>query len=747
MPEGLSGILVCLFLAGCLHTDDAAFQNIPSTERVGSRDIGASDVEMEEHCHKRVSNGFLADIGYPETERIPVTDTLYDVTLTDEFRWLEDGMDPAVQDWTKQQIAYTRQHLDRLPAQQSLQKRFRELFFYDDSTPPSPVHTGDRTFWWEKKKDDEHWTYHTRANDHAEAVMLLNPNEWGDSQTLDLIAPSQDGRYLAFGIARGGNENPVIQILDVETRQILPDTCTGWKHQRVSWLPDNSGFYFSANPLKGDVPEGEEHFWHTAWFHTLGTTAENDKQVFGHDTFREAFHQVIVSEDGSLLFYYRMYRANTEIFFKPLTDPGEPVPIVTGQDAYSTVQNIGDTLFLWTTVDAPMGTVMTTDLRHPERDQWKIFLQETDDSLQYISLSAGKVFAVYLHDVHTLIRIYSPEGERLRELELPGGISSAGVSGYWHHPRARVYVTSFNRPSTMYEYDYDANTLIPVHISPIQIDSDAYQVNQVFYPSFDGTKIPMFVICRGDIPVPGDTPTLLYGYGGFQVVMQPHFSVEFLNWLDAGGVVAVADIRGGGEYGKTWHEAARKQNRQVAFDDFIAAAEWLIDSDITTPERLVIKGESNGGLLVAAVAMQRPDLFKAVYAGAPLLDMIRYHRFGIANLWETEYGTAESPEAFGWLLAYSPYHRILEAEDYPVMLIQGAVNDARVDPMHARKMVARLQQAHPDPAGKAFLLIEDNSGHGGGTDQSTRIRQLSDIWAFLMYHAGLSFNSDPDPGI
>ncbi len=677
-----------------------------------------------------------ADAAYPDTKRIPVTETLHGVTLTDDFRWLENADDAGVQEWTAEQNAFTRAHLDALPARDYLNNRFRELLFYDDSTPPSPVHTGNRTFWWEKKKDDEHWTYHTRAHDDAEAVMLLNPNEWGDNQTLDIIAPSRDGRYLVFGIARGGDENAVIQVMEVETQRILPDTCTGWKHQRVSWLPDNSGFYFSAHPLRGDVPNGEEHHWHSAWFHKLGTSADDDVLIFSDDTRREAYHQVIPSEDGTLLFFYRMYQGKTDIYFKPLNDPGDPVPLVTGQDGFSTVQSNGDKLFIWTNVDAPMGTVLTADIERPEREHWQVFLPETDDYLQYISLSAGKVFAVYLRDVHTHIRIYSRDGTWLRDLPLPEK-SSAGASGYWHHPRARVSVTSFNRPSTTYEYDFDTNTLIPYYVSPIQVDSDAYQVNQVFYPSPDGTKIPMFVISRGEISQTGDTPTLLYGYGGFQLAMRPGFSVSYLNWLDAGGVVAIAGIRGGGEYGKAWHEAARQQNRQNAFDDFIAAAEWLIDNNITQPKHLVIKGESNGGLLVATVAMQRPELFRAVYAGTALLDMIRYHRFGIANLWVSEYGSAENPDAFEWLLEYSPYHRVRDGMEYPVMLIQGAVNDARVDPMHARKMVARLQQANPGPANRVFLLMHEDSGHGGGTDLSTRIQQLSDEWAFLMYYAGL----------
>ncbi|MBN1880490.1 S9 family peptidase [bacterium] len=673
---------------------------------------------------------------YPMTNRLPVTDSLHGVSVTDDYRWLENGNDPDVKEWTNIQVEYTRRCLDALPQRDWLSARFRDQFFYDDSTPPSEVYRGTRTFWWEKKKNQEHWTYHTRANDTADAVLLIDPNSWTNKETLDVVEPSWDGRYLVFGKARGGDENPVLQIMDVETGDILSDTCAGWRQGGISWLPDNSGFYYTAHPLKGAVPEGEEHYWHSAWLHHLGTTAEQDIKVYSDDMIKEAYHQVLVSDEGTSLFYYRLYQGKSDISYKRIDDEGRPVPLISGADGFTTIQEIEGRLFFWTNIDAPMGRVWVTDVNHPQRENWQVFLPETDDYLKGIALTAGKVYAVYLHDVHTVIRVYNLDGEWLKDLPLPE-LCSASVFGYWHKPKAKVGVTSFNRPGTTYEYDFDTDELSIYHKPPIAVDSEAYIVEQVFYPSKDGTRIPMFLISKGNLPQTFNTPTLLYGYGGFGAAMTPIFSTGLLNWMDAGGAVACAGIRGGGEYGKEWHEAGKKEKKQTVFDDFIAAAEWLTGSGITCPNCLVIKGESNGGLLVGAVAMQRPDLFKAVYCGVPLLDMIRYHKFGIANLWESEYGSSEDPEAFNYLMAYSPYHQIRHDVKYPSMLIQAGVNDARVDPMHARKMIAGLQNSSPNTPGRALLLIWEESGHGGGTDLTTQVSQQVDVWAFLMDQVGM----------
>lgn len=675
-------------------------------------------------------------LSYPFTRKDPVTDVIHGVPVADDFRWLENAEDPAVGEWTRAQVAYTRSYLDQLPQRDWLSTRFREQFFYDDSTPPAEAFEGTRSFWWEKKRDDEHWSYHTRASEDAEPVVLLNPNDWEDTRTLDVVEPSRDGKYMVFGIARGGDENPVLQIMDVETQTILPDTCRGWRQGSISWLPDNIGFYYTAHPLKGEVPDGEEHYWHSAWFHKIGTLADQDIRVYHDDSIKEAFHQVIVSEEGTSLFYYRLHQNRTEISIKRIHDEGNPIPVVSGADGFTSIQEIEGKLFFWTDVDAPMGTVWVTDVESPEREHWKPFIPETSDRLEGISLVAGKVYATYLSDVHTVIKIYNLEGEWLRDLPLPE-LCRAVVYGYWHRDRAKVWVSSFNRPATTYEYDFADDSMSVYHDAPIKVDSDSYAVEQVFYPSRDGTRIPMFLFGKRPIQYRQNTPTLLNGYGGFGAAMNPMFSAAYLNWVDAGGIIAIACTRGGGEYGKSWHEAGKKEKKQNVFDDFIAAAEWLIRNGVTKPERLVIKGESNGGLLVGAVAMQRPELFKAVFCGVPLLDMIRYHKFGIANLWESEYGSAEDPAAFQNLMTYSPYHNVKPGIAYPSMLIQAGINDARVDPMHARKMVARLQTDNPSNPGRALLLIWDESGHGGGTDLTTLLQQQVDVWGYMMDQAGL----------
>jgi len=680
--------------------------------------------------------GLTLAMDYPATQKIPVSDTYHGVVIVDDYRWLENAEDPEVIAWTEAQETVTHALIDDLPQKDFLIQRFNELWRYDDESVPRKVLDGDRIFYWAKKKEDEKWIYMTKAHEDAEPVVLLNPNEWDEAEQLQGTSPSRDGSLLAFGKAVGGDENPVVSIMVVETGEILPDKLRGWKQYVSDWLPDNSGLYYTCKPLEGEVPAGEHEYWHAAWFHKLGTTAEEDVKVFWDDEVKEHWHSVGLSEDGKYEIYYRSLFNAQEVCFRKAGSDDELIPLATGLDAEYSVDIIEDKILIRTDKDAPLYKVYITDVDKPQREHWREFIPEHEkDKLNYITGINGHLYASYMHNAHTVVKIFDLEGHYLRDLPFPT-LGSGGVSGYWSQPETWVYFSSFTYPSTTFKYDFDANQLEVYREFPVEVDVDNMAAEQVWYNSEDGTPVSMFIVHNKDIELDGTNPTLLYGYGGFDVSMTPRFSTSALVWLEAGGVYAIANLRGGGEYGRDWHEAGMKEKKQNVFDDFIAAAEWLIENKYTSSDKLAIHGASNGGLLVGAVTVQRPELFKAVLCGVPLLDMVNYHTFGLANIWAEEYGSSEDPEQFAYLHAYSPYHNVKQGVAYPAFLVTGSENDARVDPLHARKMVAAMQAADPDGE-PHVLLVRKASGHGGGTTITTQIEQNAEIRAFLMDQLGM----------
>jgi len=672
---------------------------------------------------------------HPPSPRVPVSAILHGETITDDYRWLEDGSAPAVTNWVAQQEEYARRHLDVLPQQAWLTQRLERVWRYDDESVPMPVLDGERVFFSRKHADDEKWIYMTAAHAGAEPEILLNPNTWQQHETLDSTAPSPDGAYLAYGVARAGDEDPRLRILRMDDRVVLDDTLQGWRQGGVSWLRDGSGFFYSSKPLKGSVPAGEEHYWHTAWFHTLGTAAEQDRKVFWHDGTKEFWHGVSVSEDGRWLLLYRGLFNRTDIFVQPVDRATPPVPVVTNIDARFSATIISNRIYIKTNWQAPREHVMAADVANPGSEHWRTFIPETDDTLADVQFIAGKIFARYLHDAYTMIRIHALDGTFERELPLPG-IGTASVSGYWSRPQVWVSFSSYTHVPAVYSYDVKTAALTELRRTPIPLDLSPYESTQVWYHSHDGTPVPMFVLAKRGAARDGAHACLLTGYGGFNVSMQPRFSTLYGLWLEAGGMVAIPCLRGGGEFGEEWHQAGMRAHKQNVFDDFIAAAEWLVHERWTTPRRLVISGGSNGGLLVGAALVQRPDLFAGVMCAVPLLDMLRYHHFGLANIWNEEYGTAEDPGQFAWLRRYSPYHHVTDGVRYPPVLLIASANDARVDPLHARKMAARLQAASRG-GGPILLLQRSAAGHGGAVTLSERIATTSTEWAFLLHCAGL----------
>ena len=672
---------------------------------------------------------------YPTIEKIAVVDTLHGTVISDNYRWLESSEEPRVQTWLKKQENITRSIINKLPQRKWLVERYTSLWRYDDERTPQKVLGSDRLFFWATKKEWERWAYYYRDDESAPAILLLNPNEWG-RRTLNLVQPSRDGKYLAFGTAEAGNEQIIIKVMEVASQKILSDSLRGWRQSGIAWLPDNSGFYYSSCPLKGEVPEGEENYWRKVYFHELGSPLSQDTEVFSHDSVKEYYHAVSVTEDGKYLLLYRGIFNRNEVFLQRIQDNNQMVPITTTFDGRYNIDIIEDKLIIWTDVQAPKGMVYIADVDKPNKEEWKVLIPETDDNLLYIAGIAGHLFAVYMHNAHTVIKIYSIDGEYLKEMPMPT-LGSARIWGYWSTSDIWVQFSSFTYPRTTFQYDIDKDELEIFHRPPIEIDVSSYTTEQVWYNSKDGTRVSMFLIHRKDIVRDRTNPTYLTGYGGFNVPMKPYFSTSYALWLESGGMVAIPNLRGGGEYGKEWHEAGMLDKKQNVFDDFIAAAEWLIENKYTERDKLAIGGGSNGGLLVGAVVVQRPELFKIVYCAVPLLDMLRYHKFAYANIWAEEYGSAEDPEQFKYLHEYSPYHNVIDGTAYPAMLFVGSENDARCYPLHAMKMAARMQEANPSGE-PILLLVRRKSGHGGGTTITESIEQQAEVWAFLMDKVGLT---------
>ena len=676
----------------------------------------------------------------PPTKVIPETNVYHGVTIVDDYAWMEDNTRGDVQEWTKAQNERFYEYADKLPATEYLTKELKRLWRYADQTVPTEVYDGKRLYFSKKGVDDTKWILMTKENADAPEKVVLDPNKWDKDDYLAFASRSRDGRYIAYGIGHAGDENPVIHVLDVENEIELTDRVRGWKQGVSCWKKDNSGFYYSCKPLKGTVPEGEEFYWHAVYFHKLGTSAEEDILIFNSETEREKWHGVDLSDDEKYMLYYRGNFGSADIWLKRNIEGAELVPVVVGKEANFDVTIIDDKLFIRTNLNAPKFMVYTADVNAPGFENWKVFLPESEDRLDSLSFIDGEVYAEYLHGIDNKIKIYDIDGTYVKDMTLPASPCSASVYGYWHKGPVKVSCSSYLIPGTTYSYNVSEDKLTVLKEFPVKYDLDNCCVTQVFYPSKDGTKIPMTIVYPKDRPRDGSCPCILDGYGGFNVSLMPGFIGYNSLWVKQGGVFAIANLRGGGEFGEEWHKAGMRENKQNVFDDFIAAAEYLIKEGYTSKEKLGISGGSNGGLLVGACAVQRPDLYKAVRCGVPLLDMVKYHKFRIANIWSEEYGTSDFKDQFEYLLKYSPYQNIKKGVKYPDMLITGGENDARVDPMHVRKMGAKLQA--DSTGGPIFPVVYPDAGHGSSVDFDSRVRQYAREGAFMYDRLGLEITKE-----
>ena len=675
---------------------------------------------------------FLFSVEYPKTFKSSTADTIFEIEVKDEYRWLENADDSSVINWCSLQQSLTDSFLDNLEQKSSLEKRFTELWRTDEEGMNKTLLESERVYYWVKKSNLEKYYWVTKENKESEEKILIDPNKMELNSDIEGVSMSADGEYFAYGVAQNGDEDARIRILDVRNDTLLKDTLKGRFQSVNSWFKDNDGFFYSANPRAGEEGYIDSNYYQSVYMHKLGDSAQNDRKIFFSDTLKEAFHYVQTSGNKKYAIFIRWYQNANEIYVSDIDSIDKRIPVATGFDANYIVENIGDTLIIQTDKDAPMGMAYFAERKNPERKNWKLFIKEDKNAkLKYISAAGGKIFAVYEKDAMTEIRMYDSNMKFERTVSLPEK-GSADIYGYWQKDEIYLWFSSFFFPSVTYRYFPKNDSLAVVKKSNVNVNTDDYKVEQIFYKSKDKTKVPMFILSRKDIKLDKNNPVMLTGYGGFSVSMNPYFNTLYVAWLEHGGVVAVPCIRGGGEYGEEWHRKGMKENKQNVFDDFIYAAEWLIKNKYTNPDKLAIEGGSNGGLLVGAVMVQRPDLFRAVLCSVPLLDMIRYHKFGYANIWADEYGSSETKHEFDYLLKYSPYHNIRKNEKYPNALFVASENDARVDPLHAKKMVAALQQ---NGNKENFILLDllKSAGHGGGVGITVQIKEYSRHYAFLMH--------------
>jgi prolyl oligopeptidase len=687
------------------------------------------------------------------TRSEPATETIHGVKVVDPYRWLENGDGEEVRWWTAQQNRLLRQTLDAVPSRKRLADRLWALYGIGAMDAPVPKGKGRATryFYTRREGQQNQPALYVRQGLRGVDRVLLDVNALAADGTLalDWWYPSEDGRLLAYGISASGSELSTLRVRDVDTGQDRPDVIPWTRACSLAWLPSGRGFYYTRYPAPGSVPAGQEEYQRHVFLHRLGTVASRDRRIFGEGLSTSAWTSVMLSPDGRWLgIEVADGAAKTELFLIDTRKRGapSPIPVVTGRPAlFYLVDMLDDRLYVVSNEDAPRYRLFQVDPRRPERENWKQIIAEGKDTLERVAAVGGKLAALYLKDASSRVRVFSRAGKLEREIKLPGLGTVTELHGR-HQGRELFFgFTSFLTPTLVMRHDLGAgrgwrrgDLRSPVVWQKLAspIDPDAFSVEQVRYPSRDGTLIPMFLVARKGLVRDGRAPALLYGYGGFNVNLTPGFVAGIGPFVERGGVYAVANLRGGGEYGETWHSAGVLGNKQTVFDDFIAAAEFLIRERITSRDRLAITGRSNGGLLVAAVLTQRPDLFRAAICGVPLTDMVRYHRFRIARLWIPEYGSAEDPEQFKFLYAYSPYHHVRDGVAYPATLVFTAESDTRVDPLHARKFAARLQAAQSGP-GPILLRMEGQAGHGAGKPLGKLIEQQADEMAFLFGQLGI----------
>lgn len=684
-----------------------------------------------------VSTTALAQsLTYPASRKDPTIDAYHGVKVEDPYRWLEDDNSEETKAWVKAQNKVTFDYLQAIPQREEIRARLNKVWNYERMGLPSEY--GARWFFTRNSGlQNQSVLYVSEALD-AEPRLLLDPNKLSEDGTTSLTetAPSEDGKKLVYGISKGGSDWQEFRVKDIDTGKDLPDVLEWIKFSGASWAKDGSGFYYSRYPQpKEGAALTEMNKNQRVYFHKLGTPQSADPLIYERPDQPDWGLSAWVTDDGGYLIINVSQGTDPRkrVFYKDLTAPNAPVvELLNDFDAaYDFIDNVGSIFYFNTNLKASSYRVISIDIKKPEREHWKEIIAESADKLDNVSSVGGQLFCEYLQNAHSIMKAYDLDGKLLREIKLPG-LGTIGGFGGRRKDRETFYIyTSFTSPGAIYRYDIASGKSTLYREPKVDFDGSAYETKQVFVPSKDGTKVPVFLVHRKGMKLDGSNPCLLYGYGGFNVSLTPGFSISRAVWLEMGGVFAMANLRGGGEYGEDWHLAGTKLNKQNVFDDFIACAEWLQKEGYTSSSKLAIQGGSNGGLLVGACMTQRPELFAATLPAVGVMDMLRFHQFTIGWAWKSDYGSSENPTEFKALHAYSPLHRLTPGIRYPATLVTTGDHDDRVVPAHSFKFAARLQECQAKDGPPVLIRIQTSAGHGAGTALTKVIEETADQWAFL----------------
>ena len=682
------------------------------------------------------SCNFNKVVDYQKTKKIPVVDTYYGNEIIDNYRWLEDDLSKETGEWVDNQNQTTFNYLEKIPYREELKNRLKNLWDYEKVS--APFKHGQYTYVFKNSGLQNQRVLYRSAND-LQQELFLDPNKFSEDGTTSLagLSFSKDGSLLSYSISESGSDWRKIITIETETKKIIEDTLVDVKFSGVSWR-SNDGFYYSSY----DKPKGselsEKTDQHKLYYHKLGTSQSEDKLIYGGNIDeKNRYVRGYVTDDNRFLIIDAAKRTSgNKLFIKDLTTDSEIKPIVNDYNSNtSLIHNIGNKLFLVTDYNTPNRKVVTVNYNDLDVSKWNDFIPETEFVLN-ISKAGGYFFARYMIDAISKVYQLDYKGKLIREIELPGIGTASGFNAKKNDKELYFSFTNYYTPSTIYKLNIESGEYENYWTPSIDFDPNNYESKQIFYNSKDGTKVPMIITHKKGIELNGQNPTILYGYGGFNISRTPRFSVPNIVWMEQGGIYAVPNIRGGGEYGKKWHDAGTKTQKQNVFDDFIAAAEYLIDNSYTSSKFLAIRGGSNGGLLVGATMTQRPDLMKVALPAVGVLDMLRYHKFTSGAGWAYDYGTSEqSEEMFNYLKGYSPVHNVKSNTAYPATLITTGDHDDRVVPAHSFKFAAELQ-SKDSGINPVLIRVEKNAGHGSGTPINKTIDQYADIFGFTLYNMG-----------
>lgn len=740
-----------LVLPGCCHVASSAEGTCASTSPTSVSPPPVPPPSQPAAAKPAATKRVVAEeeLAKPaNARRMELAETIFGQAVADPYRWLEDMSSEEARSWTTAQDRYARQFLAKLPLREAIAQRLAKLSYVEWVSAPS--RKGTRYFFVKQHADKEKPIHYWREGKDGAETVLIDPNVLSKdgSVALKSVVVSHDGRKAAYKLSQNAADDSILYVMDIATGVTSKiDQIPGARYAHAQWDPKAQGFYYTRLPVDPKIAKDALPGHAAVYYHRLGEDPKKDRLVYPKTDNPSIFLSPQLSRDGTLLFIYKHYGwRRTDIYLKDLTRKRSSFqPLIVGKDAAYAAYPHKRTIYLLTNEDAPRYRLFKVKPNATARKRWQEIVAEDQEAvLDGLSIVGGRLALSYLRNASSQLVVADLNGKKIRQVKLPGLGSAWGLSGHPDDDEAYYSFSSYITPKSVYRTSVARGGREPYFTPTLDIDSSPYTVDQVFYPSKDGTRVSMFVIRRKDLVRDGSTPFMLYGYGGFNISLTPEFRASYFVWLENGGAIAIPNLRGGGEYGEAWHRAGMLTQKQNVFDDFIGAAKYLIQEKYTESKRLAIRGGSNGGLLVGAAMTQQPELFRAVACHVPLLDMIRYHRFGAGKTWIEEYGSADNQEQFSALFAYSPYHRVRKGSAYPAMLMLSADSDDRVDPMHARKFTAAIQHANAGPH-PILLRVETKAGHGGGDMIKKRVARTADEWAFLLDQLQVKISAAAQP--